>query len=309
MKLSLCINDALNRYIDSIRLKNYSSATILKYKRVIELFYSQFSLDTLEVDITHIYDYIYSEVNKNKRSTTYNKLNILFKFHDHLVEENTIEVNSFEAIRSRFNNTTAKRISKVFYSEEIQEIFFDMDVNTQVFFKDKILVETFFDTGVRISELINISVSDLDMENLRILIINGKGGVDRFVYFGSYLKKLLETYLSIRYFTMLKYQQIHSVLFINNQGKPIKKHNVYVSLEQVSEKTMKNVKPHKLRHSFATVLLENGCDIRYVQEFLGHKNIKTTQVYTHVNKKLKIQQIKDFHPRGKTIKWVTICLN
>lgn len=302
MKLSLCINDALNRYIDSIRLKNYSSATILKYKRVIELFYSQFSLDTLEVDITHIYDYIYSEVNKNKRSTTYNKLNILFKFHDHLVEENTIEVNSFEAIRSRFNNTTAKRISKVFYSEEIQEIFFDMDVNTQVFFKDKILVETFFDTGVRISELINISVSDLDMENLRILIINGKGGVDRFVYFGSYLKKLLETYLSIRYFTMLKYQQIHSVLFINNQGKPIKKHNVYVSLEQVSEKTMKNVKPHKLRHSFATVLLENGCDIRYVQEFLGHKNIKTTQVYTHVNKKLKIQQIKDFHPRGKTIK-------
>lgn len=302
MKLSLCINDALNRYIDSIRLKNYSSATIVKYKRVIELFYSQFSLDTLEVDVTYIYDYVYSEVNKNKRSTTYKKLNILFKFHDHLVEENTIEVNSFEAIRSRFNNTTAKRISKVFYSEEIQEIFFDMDVNTQVFLKDKILVETFFDTGVRISELINISVSDLDMENLRILILNGKGGVDRFVYFGSYLKKLLETYLSIRYFTMLKYQQIHSVLFINNQGKPIKKHNVYVSLEKVSEKTMKNVKPHKLRHSFATVLLENGCDIRYVQEFLGHKNIKTTQVYTHVNKKLKIQQIKDFHPRGKTIK-------
>ncbi|MFS7002812.1 tyrosine-type recombinase/integrase [Carnobacterium maltaromaticum] len=302
MKLSLCINDALNRYIDSIRLKNYSSATIVKYKRVIELFYSQFSLDTLEVDVTHIYDYVYSEVNKNKRSTTYKKLNILFKFHNHLIEENTIEVNSFEAIRSRFNNTTAKRISKVFYSEEIQEIFFDMDVNAQVFLKDKILVETFFDTGVRISELINISVSDLDMENLRILILNGKGGVDRFVYFGSYLKKLLETYLSIRYFTMLKYQQIHSVLFINNQGKPIKKHNVYVSLEKVSEKTMKNVKPHKLRHSFATVLLENGCDIRYVQEFLGHKNIKTTQVYTHVNKKLKIQQIKDFHPRGKTIK-------
>lgn len=302
MKLSLCINDALNRYIDSIRLKNYSSATIVKYKRVIELFYSQFSLDTLEVDVTYIYDYVYSEVNKNKRSTTYKKLNILFKFHDHLVEENTIEVNSFAAIRTRFNNTTAKRISKVFYSEEIQEIFFDMDVNAQVFLKDKILVETFFDTGVRISELINISVSDLDMENLRILILNGKGGVDRFVYFGSYLKKLLETYLSIRYFTMLKYQQIHSVLFINNQGKPIKKHNVYVSLEKVSEKTMKNVKPHKLRHSFATVLLENGCDIRYVQEFLGHKNIKTTQVYTHVNKKLKIQQIKDFHPRGKTIK-------
>lgn len=302
MKLSLCINDALNRYIDSIRLKNYSSATIVKYKRVIELFYSQFSLDTLEVDVTHIYDYVYSEVNKNKRSTTYKKLNILFKFHDHLIEEDTIEVNSFEAIRSRFNNTTAKRISKVFYSEEIQEIFFDMDVNTQVFLKDKILVETFFDTGIRISELINISVSDLDMENLRILIVNGKGGVDRFVYFGSYLKKLLETYLSIRYFTMLKYQQIHSVLFINNQGKPIKKHNIYVSLEKVSEKTMKNVKPHKLRHSFATVLLENGCDIRYVQEFLGHKNIKTTQVYTHVNKKLKIQQIKDFHPRGKMIK-------
>ncbi|WP_317912053.1 tyrosine-type recombinase/integrase [Carnobacterium maltaromaticum] len=302
MKLSLCINDAINRYIDSIRLKNYSSATIVKYKRVIELFYSQFSLDTLEVDVTHIYDYVYSEVNKNKRSTTYKKLNILFKFHDYLVKENTIVLNSFEAIRSRFNNTKAKRISKVFYSEEIQEIFFYMDVNTQVFLKDKILVETFFDTGVRISELINISVSDLDMENLRILIINGKGGVDRFVYFGSYLKKLLETYLSIRYFTMLKYQQIHSVLFINNQGKPIKKHNVYVSLEKVSEETMKNVKPHKLRHSFATVLLENGCDIRYVQEFLGHKNIKTTQVYTHVNKKLKIQQIKDFHPRGKTIK-------
>lgn len=302
MKLPLCINDAINQYIDSIRLKNYSSATIVKYKRVIELFYSQFSLDTLEVDVTHIYDYIYSEVNKNKRSTTYKKLNTLFKFHDYLVEENTIKVNSFEVIRSRFNNTTAKRISKVFYSEEIQEIFFDMDVNTQVFLKDKILVETFFDTGVRISELINISVSDLDMENHRILIINGKGGVDRFVYFGSYLKKLLETYLSIRYFTMLKYQQIHSVLFINNQGKPIKKHNVYVSLQKVSEETKKNVKPHKLRHSFATVLLENGCDIRYVQEFLGHKNIKTTQVYTHVNKKLKIQQIKDFHPRGKTIR-------
>lgn len=302
MIVSICVTSALTNYLTSMEVKNYSNNTIVKYKRIIELFYTQFGLQKLEVEPIYIYDYIYSEVNKNKRSTTYKKLNILFKFHEFLVKEKNIETNSFEIIRNRFKNSNSKRISKVFYSEEIQEIFSDMDLNTQIFLRDKILVETFFDTGIRISELINISVSDLDMENKRVLIIKGKGGVDRFVYFGSYLKKQLETYLSIRYFTMLKYQQIHSSLFINNQGKPIKKHNVYASLEIVSEETEKIVKPHKLRHSFATVLLENGCDIRYVQEFLGHKNITTTQGYTHVNKNLKIQQIKEFHPRGKMVK-------
>lgn len=302
MKVSFQLKNALAQHVNSMELKNYSNNTIVKYKGIIEQFYNKIGSKNIEVESKYIYEYIYSELNKNKRSTIYKKLNVLSNFHVFLVKENIIETNSFEIVRNRFNNSKEKRVSKVFYSEEIEEIFFDLDFNAKIFLKDKILFEFFFDTGVRISELINISVSDLDMKNLRVLIVNGKGGVDRFVYFGSYLKKQLETYLSIRYFTMLKNQQIHSNLFVNNQGKPIKKYNVYASLELISKETKKIVKPHKLRHSFATVLLENGCDIRYVQEFLGHKNITTTQGYTHVNKNFKIQQIKDFHPRGNIIK-------
>ena len=148
-------------------------------------------------------------------------------------------------------------------------------------------------TGVRVSELVNIKVDDIDFNNRRIRIL-GKGNKERIVYYGEYAEEILKEYINSREKNKENY------LFMNSKGNKLTDRGVRYIIDNIMERlsVKTHVTPHVLRHTFATDMLNNGCDIKVVQELLGHSSLRTTEVYTHVtNERLKEVYYK-YHPRN-----------
>ena len=166
-------------------------------------------------------------------------------------------------------------------------------------FRDKALLELLYATGMRVSELINLKVSDL---NLKVGYVRclGKGEKERIVPIGRTAREVLEKYLEKIRPAFVKSRKGDFFLFINRAGQPFSRQAVWKIIKKYAQKTRlrKNITPHTLRHSFATHLLQGGADLRSVQEMLGHVNIATTQIYTHVNRERLKEVHKKYHPRG-----------
>ena len=155
------------------------------------------------------------------------------------------------------------------------------DVLTQKGQRDLLLLEMLYGTGVRVGEIVNIKVKDIDLSSHSILIL-GKGNKERIVTYGEYCEDALKNYLSDGYYSLnLKKSEY---LFLNKNGECLTERGVRYILDQIIKKTTlnKSISPHMLRHSFATHLLNEGCDLITVQKLLGHESIKATQIYTHV---------------------------
>ena len=159
--------------------------------------------------------------------------------------------------------------------------------------KDKLLLEMFYATGMRVSEMVSLKVEDIDYNDGWVRIF-GKGSKERFVPVGKNILKLLKKYVEEKKLEPNEY------LFSKSNGKPLTRVSVWKIVKKYSQKAgiNKKVAPHTLRHTFATHLLENGADLRSIQELLGHSNIDTTQIYTHVNRKNLKEMHKKYHPRG-----------
>ena len=165
--------------------------------------------------------------------------------------------------------------------------------------RDDLIIELMYATGVRVSELVNIKLDDIDFETNSIRIL-GKGSYMRTVYFGEYARDAIFKYMNGLRIKLLNGKE-SEYLFLNKNGNNITTRGIQKIIDKiVSETDVKTkVSPHTLRHTFATHLLDNGCDLRSVQELLGHKNINTTEVYTHVtSERLKDVYFKS-HPRGR----------
>ena len=161
-----------------------------------------------------------------------------------------------------------------------------------------LLLEMLYATGVRVGELVNIKVSDIDLGRRNILIL-GKGNKERYVTYGEYCEDALKLYLSDGYIVLNSKKSDY--LFLNNNSGQLTERGVRYILDQLIKKTdiNKNISPHMIRHSFATHLLNQGCDLLTVQKLLGHESIKATQIYTHVTTdRLKEVYYKSF-PRAK----------
>lgn len=196
-----------------------------------------------------------------------------------------------------------KTLPDVWTVEEISKLL-DMELNTPNDYRNKAIMELLYATGLRISELVNLEYVNLDLEN-DFLRIMGKGKKERVVPIGEiamdYLKLYLEEYRP--YF--VKKEQ-NNYIFLNYLGKKISRQGVFKILDDIQLKSgiNKNISPHTLRHSFATHLLNNGVDLRVIQELLGHDDISTTEIYTHVaNEQIK-KDYEEFHPRSKMEKEV-----
>ena len=159
---------------------------------------------------------------------------------------------------------------------EMEELLESIDISTTEGLEKRLLIEMFYSTGCRVSEMINVKISDIDFTNKTIRIM-GKGSKERIVYFGDYASKYLDNYLSK--------VKCDKYLFTNKKGEKLTINEV----EQIVKDIMKHISikthvtPHTLRHTFATHLLNNGADIKTVQELLGHANLSTTGIYTHVS--------------------------
>ena len=177
----------------------------------------------------------------------------------------------------------------------MQEIFAIIDTSDFLGLRNRLVMELLYATGIRVSELVNIKIPDVDINNKRIEVL-GKGNKARIVFFNDICQEYLKKYLR-------ESQNIRKgeYLIINHYGRKMTTSGIRLILEKVIRETsiVKNVHPHTLRHTFATHLLNNGCDLLTVQELLGHSSISTTGIYTHVTTEHMKEVYFHTHPRSK----------
>lgn len=172
-----------------------------------------------------------------------------------------------------------KRLPKVVSVKEIEDIL-NQDLNTT----QKVIIEMLYGCGLRVSELAELDISNINIRGKYIQCV-GKGSKERIVPLGSKAILALKKYLPQREFTIKKYNLDENHLLVTQDGREINRQDIYNFVHEQGKKIHKTISPHTLRHSFATHLLENGADLRVVQELLGHSNVATTQLYTHISKK------------------------
>lgn len=280
--------------------KAYSDNTVNSYKEdIVEYlnYCDNNGLDYLNIKYEDTRDYLkYLKEDKNDINSSINrKLSAIRSFYKYLNSNNIIENNIFLLINGL---KKSKKLPRYFEYNELEELFSSISISTPKGQRDLLILEMLYATGVRVSELINIKVNDINKSTKKIIIL-GKGNKERFVLYGDYCEEILDRYLSDgRGKLNIKNSDY---LFLNNRGDKLTDRGVRYILDELIKKTSitKKISPHMIRHSFATHLLNEGCDLLSVQKLLGHESISATQVYTHVSTdRLKEVYYKNF-PRAK----------
>ena len=280
--------------------KGYSKNTIKGYEENIEYFF-QFLEDKKYTNIkkidyniirqflTELYHHRYS---KTTIARYISSLRSFFKF---LNKEEIIEDNPMVLIS---NPKLDKRLPNILNYEQVEEIIQKPSQDTPLGIRDACMFELLYSTGIRVSELVGIQLSDLHLGRHQIKIL-GKGKKERYVLFGTTCLELLNHYLNIRE-ELLK-GKTNSFLFLDAHGNPLTTNGVRYRLKgYVKTCDFKTkVSPHMFRHTFATDMLNEGADLKTVQELLGHENLSTTQVYTHISNERLRRVYLESHPRAK----------
>ena len=291
----------LNDYLEYLKYqKNYSDYTIESYKHdIIEYleYLNSENLNFKNIEYSDIRFYLmYLKDTKKDDNTSINrKLSSLRGFYKYLANENIVKTNVFSLVNGP---KRSKKLPRYFEYNELEELFNVPDTRTPLGQRDSLILEMLYATGVRVGELVNIKVSDIDLGRRNIIIL-GKGNKERFVTYGEYCEDILKTYLNNG--RALLNIKDSDYLFLNNNGGQLTDRGVRFILDKLIQKTSlnKNISPHMIRHSFATHLLNEGCDLLTVQKLLGHESIKATQIYTHVTTdRLKEVYFNSF-PRAK----------
>ena len=276
---------------------NYSVHTIRNYKKDLELFsvfLKENKINYSEIDYSHIRLYLNNLYEKKYESKTINRmLSSLRSFFKYLKKEKLIKTNPMELIT---NNKVSKKIPNYLHYYEFEKLL-NVPDDSALGLRDKVILETLYSTGIRVSELVNIKADDIYLEDGLIKVM-GKGRKERFVIFGNRLRETLKFYLQTRSNLITTESD---TLLLNKNGKPLTDRGVRLIIEKIAKKTdiQKPISPHTLRHTFATHMLDAGADLKIVQELLGHESIGSTGIYTHVsNEKLRDEYRKN-HPRAK----------
>ncbi len=191
-------------------------------------------------------------------------------------------------------------LPKILNLEDIELLLDAIEIETPLGLRDRALFELMYAAGMRVSEVCNLTLEQVLMDD-DILIIRGKGNKERLVPLGGEAKRWLIEYLEHGRPSLKKGYTTEGIIFLNNRGRPLQRKGVWFLLKQLAAKAglEKAVSPHTFRHSFATHLLEGGADLRIVQEMLGHVDISTTQIYTHLDSTYLKEVHSSFHPRAR----------
>ncbi len=274
----------LQEYCDYLQYqKNYSEYTIENYCSDIIQYLDYLTSEGINFkkveysDLRFYLMYLKEEKNENNSSID-RKLSALRGFYRFLATEKITDNNAFSLVTGLKKE---KKLPRYFEYNELEELFKVPDLRTALGQRDRLILEMLYATGLRVGELVSVKVSDIDLGS-RVILVVGKGNKERRVTYGDYCHDALKLYLSDGYLKLNKNGSDY--LFLNNNGEVITERGIRYVLDQVIKKTSlnKSISPHVLRHSFATHLLNEGCDLLTVQKLLGHESISATQIYTHV---------------------------
>ena len=281
-----------------------SNNTVENYCRDIQklveyLQKNKLEVGPLKIESEQVQEYIYQRAQKLKKSSQARNLSGIRVFFEYLIFENYRKNNPTKLIDTP---KLGRNLPEVLSVDQIDQMIDAVDLNHPQGIRNRAIIETLYGCGLRTSELIELTFSNIFMKE-GILRIVGKGDKQRLVPFGKVSKNWIKRYIDDSRSVTPCHIEFKDVLFLNRRGRKLSRVMVFNIIKQTVAKAgiQKKISPHSLRHSYATHLLENGADIRTVQLLLGHQNITTTEIYTHLSKTYLRSIIEDYHPRNKVL--------
>lgn len=285
--------------------RQYSDDTIIAYQEDMNDFthfldenggmkaWNQIDKLDVQVYLSYLNDQHYA------RTTISRRISSLRSFYNFLTRNDLATKNPFENIVLKKHQ---HHLPRFFYEQEMTALFeAAKGTGKPLDFRNEAILEILYGTGMRASECTSLTLNQIDFST-HMILVRGKGDKERYVMFGSYAERALKKYFDeCRTPLMTKYHHEHDIVFINQHGEPITSTGVEYVLNQVIKKSSltADIHPHMLRHTFATHMLNNGADMRTVQELLGHSSLSTTQIYTHVTTEHLQSDYQKYFPRAK----------
>lgn len=291
----------IDKFIEYLKYqRNYSDFTCNNYKKDLNE-YNSFILSNKinykNMDYNDAKEYvIYLNKKNDAKSTISRKLSSLRTFYKYLVLNNKVESNPFLLVSSPKKE---KRIPKFINYNNMEEILNVPNIKTKEGQRERVILEVLYASGVRVSELVNIKLKDIDFSNKNILIF-GKGSKERLVSFGDYALEYINLYLKEGRNLLLDGVK-SDYLIVGKKSEKLTTRRVEQIIDDIIKRTSikLNITPHMFRHTFATHLLDNGCDLLVVQDLLGHASLSSTEIYTHVSNEHLREVYLKCHPRNK----------
>ena len=291
MREEVIIDKYVEQYLNYLKYERKLSTNTYESYRYnlikVSLFFAPKNLIHLNED--DIKTFLYGSNESSKTKAHY--LTVLKSFYDYMLDENIISVNPCLNIKMP---KIEKRLPKYLTIEEVNKLL-DIKLQKPIDYRNKAMLELLYATGVRISELLNLTLSNYNEQDAYIKVM-GKGSKERIIPIGDYTINYLNIYINEYRNYILKTKQ-SEYLFVNYNGERLSRQGFFKILREICDLSgiNKEISPHVLRHSFATHLLNNGADLRIIQELLGHENISTTEIYSHISNE-KIKEDYQKHP-------------
>lgn len=295
------MEEKIIEFLDYIKIeKKLSKNTILSYSNDLKL-YHLFLGDNIkfnDIKRDDVIRFIKSLENKKLSPRSINHIiGVVKEMHAYY----SMNYNIPNVTEDIHRLKTIKSLPKVLSVNEVSKLL-DIEVTDGYSMRNKAMLELMYSSGLRVSELINLTLNDVDLTN-DIIRIYGKGAKERIVPIGDYASMALDKYINEYRLSMIKKNHYTDVLFLNNHGNSMSRSGFFKILKKIAldKGIKKEFSPHTLRHSFATHMLEHGADLRSIQELLGHENMSTTSIYTHVRSDVLKESYDKYHPRSKNI--------
>lgn len=296
-------NETLENFSNYLKFeRNFSDNTLAAYIRDITKFknYAEDNLDNSKpIDITYenLQEYLLllskEKISERTQSRWISSIKSYFKY---LLEEEIREDNPATLLEGP---KLGLYLPDTLSFEDVERITKNIDLSTDLGIRNQCIIEVLYGCGLRVSELIELKISDINFKE-SFLKVEGKGSKVRYVPLAKYTSKLIKNYIEKVRINGKINKKHEDVLFLNSRGAAMSRVIVFIIIKELAEKAgiRKNISPHTFRHSFATHLLQNGADLRFIQEMLGHSSITTTEIYTHLNTEELHDIILKYHPRN-----------
>ncbi len=289
--MDIDLGKQINSYLDYLKYeRKMSENTYLSYRynfiKIVDYFQSN---DLLSLTPDDIKMFLYNQ--KNSAKTRAHYLTVLKSFYNYMLDLELLKVNPCEEIKSP---KQPQNLPKYLSEEEVLKLL-DIELKHPLDYRNKAMLELLYATGMRVSEMLDLTMSSVNLKDESIKVM-GKGKKERIIPLADITIKYLKMYIDEYRAYILKTKE-SNYLFVNYNGKRMSRQGFYKILKQICQKCHidKEISPHILRHSFATHLINNGADLRVIQELLGHENISTTEIYSHISKQ-KILEDYQKHP-------------